>query len=148
MKKWKYELGKEYVLFYRAHPTIKLKYSYGDSDFFKNVTSYENMDELLIAADLFISDYSSSFFDYSILGKPMICWAYDYDTFSKYRHLRIDVVKELYGGVMDEDTLLLSIKNIPLADVLKMTKEFQEKYVTVYGNSSKKVLDLIYSEVK
>ena len=34
VKKWKYELGKEYVLFYRAHPTIKLKYSYGDSDFF------------------------------------------------------------------------------------------------------------------
>ena len=35
--------------------------------------------------DLMISDYSSTFFDYSILGKPMLCFAYDLEEYEEKR---------------------------------------------------------------
>lgn len=145
--KWKEKLESEYVLLYRAHPTIKFEFAVNENSFFKNATEYENMDELMIATDVFISDYSSSFFDFSILGKPMICWAYDYAEFSKYRNLKVNVLDEVYGGIITEDELINLIHHLPIKEILRKTREFQEKYVTVFGNASKEAIDIIWSNI-
>lgn len=147
VRKWESRLGKEYRLLYRAHPTVKVEIDDDKSDFFINATNYENLDELLISADILISDYSSMFFDYSIMHKPMICWAYDYDIFNKYRNLKVDLVHEIYGGEMSEEDLISYIEKGDFDKAIKMAVDFQKKYVTVYGGASQKVLDLINEKI-
>lgn len=47
----------------------------------KNVSSYPCVEELLVIADLLVSDYSSIFFDYALTGKPSIVYAPDLETY-------------------------------------------------------------------
>jgi len=147
IEKWRDKLEDKYVLLFRAHPTVMLNHTIDEDHFFKNVTKYEDLDELLMAADVLISDYSSMFFDYSIMHKPMICWAYDYAEFCKYRYLRVDLINEVYGGEISEDNLIDILDKGDFTESIDMTRRFQEKYVTVYGNSSKAAVDLIYSKI-
>ena len=146
--KWEQTLGDKYVLLFRAHPTVKLENIQEDGEFLKNVTGYEDLDELLIAADVLISDYSSLFFDFSIMHKPMISWAYDYAEFCKYRKLRIDVTKEVFGGDISEETLLDVLKKADFDSAIEKAIAFQKKYVTVNGNAAKSAVDIIASRIQ
>src|SRR5699024_8085587 len=78
LETWQKNLGENYILLLRLHyesvSDIKIA---KDNNFVLDVSNYPNLHELMIVSDLLISDYSSMFFDYSILNKPMICYTYD-----------------------------------------------------------------------
>ena len=46
-----------------------------------DATDYPDMQELLCAADLLITDYSSSIWDYALLGRPAILYVPDLDRY-------------------------------------------------------------------
>ena len=50
-----------------------------------DATAYPDMQELLCAADLLITDYSSSMFDYALTGKPIVRFATDIEAYRKDR---------------------------------------------------------------
>jgi len=50
-----------------------------------DATAYPDMQELLLACDLLITDYSSSMFDYALSGKPCIQFAVDLEQYSRDR---------------------------------------------------------------
>jgi CDP-glycerol glycerophosphotransferase len=45
----------------------------------RDVSSYPDGTELLLAADVLVTDYSSSMFDFANTGRPMLFFAYDLD---------------------------------------------------------------------
>lgn len=47
----------------------------------KNVSNVDDIRELYLVADILITDYSSVFFDYAILNRPMIFFAYDLEQY-------------------------------------------------------------------
>ena len=55
-----------------------------------DVSGYPSVEELMVAADILVSDYSSIFFDFALTGKPAVAYVPDL-TF--YR----DVERGLYG---------------------------------------------------
>jgi len=66
----------EYFLFlYRAH--YKMNNQYMDTPNIISVSDYPDMQELLYAADILITDYSSSIWDYSFTFKPCFIFAPD-----------------------------------------------------------------------
>lgn len=145
IKKWQRMLSGKFVLLYRAHPTVKANIE--ESVFYKDASKYEDLDELLMATDILISDYSSLFFDFSITHKPMICWAYDYNKFSEYRELRVDLIHEVYGGIISEDKIIEDIASGNYEKMIEMAIRFKEKYVTVSGNATLRSLNLIHSRI-
>ena len=72
------QLGDDYVILYRTHYFIanQLDLSQYD-DFVYNVSSYEDVNDLYIISDMLITDYSSTFFDYAILRRPIIFFMFD-----------------------------------------------------------------------
>lgn len=75
-----YEIcGDEYVVLFKMHPwvneniTIENKYA----DKFLDVKTYPNINDLFYIVDLLITDYSSNIFEYSLMRKPMLFFAYD-----------------------------------------------------------------------
>lgn len=50
-----------------------------------DATAYPDMQELLLACDLLITDYSSSMFDYALSGKPCIQFATDIEAYRQGR---------------------------------------------------------------
>ena len=147
IEKWRTHLSDNFVLLYRAHPTVVLENIIKDEEFFINATHYEDLDDLLLAADMLVSDYSSMFFDFSILHRPMICWAYDYKRFARCRDLQVNLLEEVYGGEITEDELISIIESEHYERIVAKTISFQKKYVTEYGQASKKAVDLIYHRI-
>ena len=72
----------------RLHPNAA-KLSKGmfpyDGDRIIDATAYPDMQELLLACDLLITDYSSSMFDYALSGKPCLRFATDIEAYTKER---------------------------------------------------------------
>lgn len=134
LKKWEQRLGSQYVLLFRAHDRTTKVMNVQFNHFVRDYSTYPDINDLYIAADILITDYSSVIFDYSILGKPLYCFAYDYDDYKKERGMYFDPEKTYPGGVIrTEDELLDKIENtVPgnhNAEILAFNQKFME-----YGN--------------
>lgn len=146
LKRWEEVLSDQYVLLIRAHHAVSKKLSIIDNSFVKDVSNYPVLDELMLASDLLISDYSSIFFDYSIMCKPMICFCYDYEKYEKERGLYFDI-REWLPNADNETELLKLLMNFDRESSINRTLLFRTNYVTAYGNATEKSLDIIAKEL-
>ncbi|MFJ8755282.1 CDP-glycerol glycerophosphotransferase family protein [Streptomyces sp. NPDC102441] len=86
------ELGPGCVLLVRAH------YFYGRSagtaagDQVVDVTGHPHVEELFLAADGLITDYSSLMFDYACLDRPIITYVPDWDAYRAARGVYVDLL--------------------------------------------------------
>lgn len=79
--------GKEFVVLVRLHPNISelAEQLVCDSEGIINVSHYPDSQELLVAADLLIGDYSSINYDFCLSGKPVIRYVSDLDDYKNDR---------------------------------------------------------------
>ncbi len=143
--KWHYLLGEDYVILYRAHPESNAK-PIRDENWFIDVTKCEDIEPLMIASDILISDYSGLITDYSIMHKPIYLWTYDYEQYEKSRGLYFDV-RLVLPYAEKEETLLSMIKDGYSPKQEEMLSEFQQKYAPIYGSATQKVVDLIFNKI-
>ena len=139
-------LGDEYVILFRAHYLVANSFDFNRyAGFVKDVSSYADINDLYIASDFLVTDYSSVFFDYSILKKPIFFYMYDLEYYaSELRgfYLSLD---ELPGPIVkDEDALVEEVINSPdwapddrYMDFVKRFNPYED------GNSSRRVLSKI-----
>lgn len=146
-EKWQQELGSNYVVLMRAHYEVVKFMNIHNSDFLKDVSAYPNLNELMIASDMLISDYSSIFFDYSIQDKPMLVFAFDYDKYAQTRGMYFDIRQELQSDNTSEQQLLQSILTLNTSDRIAITQHFRKKYIQAYGNASKQSVEIILKYV-
>lgn len=75
-----YELcGDEYVVLFKMHPWVASEVPIADKykDRFADVGRYPNINDLFYITELLITDYSSNIFEYSLMKKPMLFFAFD-----------------------------------------------------------------------
>ena len=147
--KWKETLGERYVLLVTAHYEVaKLMDKLPDDGFVYNAFKYPELNDLLKVADILISDYSSIVFDYSILERPIFCYAYDYDTYLKERGLYTDLEQLFSHGVLrTEDALIDAIKSIDYEKECAYTREhIKSEYIAAYGNAAEKAVKVMFED--
>lgn len=145
--KWKDRLKDKFLIFFRAHYEVAKSMHIEESEFIHDVSNYPVLNDLMIASDILISDYSSIFFDYSIMDKPMLHFCYDFDRYEQERGMYFDI-REWLPGADNEDDLLDLLVNLNHKKSIQNTISFRDKYVTAYGNASKQSLDIIAKELK
>ena len=92
-----------------------------------------------------ISDYSSAFFDFALLKKPIICYAYDYDEYERSYGLFIDLKKEFPNGVIKSESALIEfISSMDYANQCRVSADFCNKYVQRSGNATEICLNKLY----
>lgn len=71
--------GEEYVVLFKMHPWVSSKVPIEKQyqDKFIDVGKYPNINDLFYITDLLVTDYSSNIFEYSLMRKPMLFFAYD-----------------------------------------------------------------------
>ncbi|MFD9887405.1 CDP-glycerol glycerophosphotransferase family protein [Streptomyces alboflavus] len=70
-------LGDDHVLLVRKHPLTSGRLPGARAPFVRDVTGHPRTAELLLVADVLITDYSSLMFDFAHTGRPMLFHAYD-----------------------------------------------------------------------
>lgn len=144
--KMKEELSSEYVILFRTHYFVANKIDLSKyNGFVYNVSDYDDINDLYIVSDLLITDYSSVFFDYANLKRPMIFYMYDYEEYKgKLRDFYIDF-SELPGAIVKtEEDLLDEIKKSKSFKYDDKYKEFNDKYTYLEdGRASERVIKSI-----
>lgn len=110
----KEQLGDEYIILFRAHYLVADNFNFDAyQGFIYNVSNHDDINELYIISDLLITDYSSVFFDFAILERPMLFYMYDMEEYrDEMRGFYFDV-SALPGDILKtEEQLVESIKRV------------------------------------
>jgi CDP-glycerol glycerophosphotransferase len=113
-----------------------------------NVTMYPDIQDLYLAADLLITDYSSVMFDFANTRRPMIFYAWDLDHYRDHlRGFYLDFEKTVPGPVVTDLTELREL----LADPLAMTSDtsayqaFVERFCALEdGRAAERVIAAVF----
>ena len=116
-----------YIFLEKHHPIEKEMKNVQEFSNIKNISSVvEDIQDLLIHTDIMITDYSSTFIDFCLTGKPIIFYPYDYDEYSSKYLVHYDYFTELPGPfARTEDELFECIKDV---DEFCTKKNYQEQY--------------------
>ena len=144
--KWEEQLGSRFVLLIRAHYEVSKVMNIEEDMFVKNVTEYPDLNELFIASDVLLSDYSSVYFDYSIMGKPMLHFTYDYDQYEANRGMYFDI-RNYLNGAETEEKVIEYIKNLNDQKEEERTKAFRDEFVNYYGSAAQAAVDCIADRI-
>lgn len=146
-KKWEKELGEEYVLLFRAHHFTTQHMKIEFNDFVRDTSDYPAINDLMIASDILISDYSATIFDYCVLERPIISFAYDYEDFKETRGLYVDLPTELPCGIVKtEEDVIESIKKMDFAASCERTRVFKNKYVPTGGSATEICVKALFGD--
>ena len=139
LDKWKERLGKDCVVFIRAHVNTREMLGIKYDDVIRNGSDYPAVNDLLMMADFLISDYSSIIMDYCILGRPIVCFGYDYEEYNKARGgFYFDLDKEIPSGVRHtEDDVLDYILNTNYSVECEKVKKFRNDHIEFGGEATK-----------
>lgn len=148
--KWKDILGDEYVIVFKPHYLIINKYENDHSldGFLYSISANAEINELYVLSDILITDYSSVFFDYAVLNRPIYFYMYDIDEYKgELRGFYLDIYKELPGKIYEyEKQMLLDIKN-NVYDYSYL-KIFNERFNSEQtGNCAQKVIDIVFKDI-
>lgn len=93
-------LGEDFVLLVRPHRLDSgspLPAELAGHDRVIDVSRHPSVEELCLAADALITDYSSVVFDYANLDRPIVVHADDWETYSHVRGVTFDLLSGLPG---------------------------------------------------
>ena len=145
---WETQLSGEYVMLVRAHHFAKKRISISDKHFWIDVSAYPNVNELYLVADILISDYSSAFFDYGLLGKPMVCFGYDYEKYEAGNGFLMDLKNEFPSGIKrTEDEVICFIQTMNFENESKKCKAYVDGYVNHPGSATQMCIDKIFEKL-
>lgn len=143
LKKIYEELHEEYVFLFKIHPFVqnKLDIPYEFADFFYDVSDYREINDLLLVTDLLITDYSSVCFEYALLNKPMLFFAFDVEQYIQDRDFYYNYFDFIPGPlVKTTDELLLKIQESNF-EMEKIPPFVQYFFGDTLGKASKNVVD-------
>lgn len=108
------EMGEDVVLLLRMHVLIadRLVVPRHLRHRIVDVSTYPDIQELYVISDVLVTDYSSVFFDYALLRRPMIFHAYDLDNYrDQLRGFYLDYTAEVPGPITTtEDELYATLR--------------------------------------
>ncbi|MDD4371349.1 MAG: CDP-glycerol glycerophosphotransferase family protein [Anaerostipes sp.] len=152
LPKLKEAIGDEYVVLLRTHYFIADSIdTTGIEDFAINVSKYPDIADLYLVSDICMTDYSSVFFDYANLKRPILFFTYDLEKYRDVlRGFYIDIEKEVPGPLLfTNEEVIQSIKGIDQVEA-----EYKEKYDAFYerfccwddGYAAKRVVKAVFEK--
>lgn len=143
-------LDKHNVVIIQKKHFINSKQSFenNNSKYIINLESDFSSQELLSVSDMLITDYSSCFFDYLLLDKPIIHYLYDYDYYkNEDRGLYYSKERVVCGDCPETINELIDAIDENLKNPNKyreLRKKRKEEYMTYESKDSCKI---IYEEI-
>ncbi len=145
--KLKDNFADKYVLLIKQHGFVKKNWDIPAecSDFAFDLSHKANVEDLLITADICITDYSSLIFEFSLMDKPMIFYAFDLEDYYDSRGFYYSYDRTFLPGEIayDNDSLIKLIKDSENYNSEKV-REFRERFMSSCdGNSTDRIVSFI-----
>lgn len=152
LEKLKAEFGDQIYFVFRMHYLISEKIKADQLiGFAKDLSKYQNINDLYLVSDALLTDYSSTMFDYAILKRPIILYFNDEDQYKQSRDFYIDKQDLPVKPVNNETGLINSINKLIGTDfqIDKKQLDFNKEFVIdTKGQSAKKAVNDILKHVE
>ena len=145
------KFGSEWVCITRLHPRAK-KFDSELIPQFSNIidgTFYPDIQELLVSADIAITDYSSCIFDFMLSKKPAFIFATDIEKFNNDRGFYYPLESTPFPVSSDNETLINNIEKFDYEEYkIKVENFINNKGCIEDGHAAERTVDLIEELMK
>lgn len=135
----------EYVILFKMHPfvTVPIEIPEEYSDRLFDFTEYPNINDLYYITDLLITDYSSNYYEYALLKKPVLFFTYDRENYELTRGVHRSVKENAPGKVCDTfDEMMEALKTGDF-EYDKIIKFIEDNFKEYDGHACDRVIDQI-----
>ncbi|MEZ0065139.1 CDP-glycerol glycerophosphotransferase [Streptacidiphilus sp. MAP12-20] len=121
-------LGPRTTVLMRAH------YFYADAGLpthagVLDVSGHPSVEDLYLAADVLVTDYSSAMFDYAVLDRPIVVFAPDWEDYQRVRGVYFDLMAEPPGAVAHTpEELAAVLRERESPEAAKLRAAFRAKF--------------------
>ncbi|WP_247826370.1 bifunctional glycosyltransferase/CDP-glycerol:glycerophosphate glycerophosphotransferase [Arthrobacter antioxidans] len=141
-------LGDDYVILLRGHHNIAGQRQTAGNRFVIDVTEYPEVNDLYLAADVLINDYSSVMFDFCVTGKPIIFLTPDIAQYrDSTRGFYFDLEEQAPGPLlMTTPEVVNAIQSLPSIRMryADRYRRFAETYAPMCdGSATQRVVDAL-----
>jgi CDP-glycerol glycerophosphotransferase len=125
--------------FHDEHPLLRELH---DAGRIRDVASHPSIEELCLAADILVTDYSSIMFDYAVLDRPIAIHAPDWEVYRERRGTYFDLLTEGPGPVARTDDELLELVRGGNAGP---APAFRERFCSLEdGHAAERVIEAVF----
>ena len=118
-------LGSDHVLLLRLHYLVTDELPPAADPAVRDVSSHPDVSELYLAADVLVTDYSSTMFDFAVTGRPLAFLTYDLADFQhRVRGFYFDLAEEAPGPLVETTAGLIGV----LRDLEGTRARYAERY--------------------
>lgn len=143
-------LGPDTTVLYRGHRFVAVGAERVVDPHVRDVSGYPDMADLLAAADVLVTDYSSCMFDFALTGRPMLFFAYDLERYrDQVRGFYLDMEAVVPGPVLrTADAVTAALTELPTQQ-----QRYAERYAAFVerfapwddGHAAARVVDRVFS---
>jgi len=142
------QLGDGYTVLFRAHYLIANSFDFERfGDFVIDASGVNDINDLYVISDVLVTDYSSVFFDYANLQRPIIFYMYDLDRYAneiRGFYLGLDELPGPIVQTQDEFTAAVRSSSELSPDEVTRLRRFAEKYAPLDdGHAGERVVERV-----
>lgn len=137
--------GDEYIWAFKMHPFVRNKVEIPEE--YRNriidLTDSQNINDLYYVTDIMITDYSSAYYEYSLLKRPVLFFTYDRNLYETVRGVHRNIKDTAPGKVCDTfEELLEALKNKDF-EIEKTIRFYEENFGEYDGKAADRIIDAI-----
>jgi CDP-ribitol ribitolphosphotransferase len=136
-------LGEDHLLLVRLHPFIRSRTTIGPdlAGFAVDVSDYPDINELMLVSDVLVTDYSSAIFEFSLLEKPMVFFAPDYEAYERERGFYFDYRTGVPGPIFETTDALAQYLRAGVFDTERVRRFREASFDVADGGSATRVTE-------
>ena len=113
---------------------------------FFDFSAFPDINDLLFVSDVLVTDYSSIVFENSLIGRPVVFFAYDYDEYLADRGFYFDFAEYTYGPIVRTSARLADALRSAEVNEAKLAT-FRERFTAACdGRSAERFVSIFFAE--
>lgn len=144
------QLGADYFYLIKRHPFVEQEHPLSEAQraYARDVTEILTIDELLFVSDICITDYSSLIFEYALLEREMIFFAFDIDEYLDWRGFYYPYDELVPGPICKTtDEVISAVRAAERGENRERIRAFRKKFMSACdGHATERILRRAFGE--
>lgn len=132
----KERFGGQWEILVRLHPLVAGGHARAKGEGVRDISGAPDLYHFLYRADVLITDYSNTMFEFSMTGKPVFLYADDLEEYEKERGLYFDFTSLPFPRAASDEELYAQILNYRAEEYEKPLRDFFDKVGLKEGGSA------------
>lgn len=135
----------EYVFIVKMHPFVKSKINIPEAykERIWDLSEYPHINDLYYVTDILITDYSSNYFEYSLMKRPVLFFTPDRELYELSRGVHRSVKESAPGNVCDTFEEMMEVLYSKEYSIEKIYQFVEDNFMNYDGHAADKVIDNI-----